>query len=86
MDQSKNLRVLAVTNLFPSQKFPASGTFVEQQVKGLRQVGINVEVLFVNRAEGGMKEYINLGKGFALDVKSFVLISFTPCMGESWQM
>lgn len=71
MDRSKNLRVLAVTNLFPSQKFPASGTFVEQQVKGLRQIGINVDVLFVNRAEGGMKEYLNLGKGIRTRCEEF---------------
>jgi len=56
------MRVLAVTNVYPTPALPACGTYVEQQIKGLRQVGINVDVLFVNRAEGGMKEYLGLGK------------------------
>ena len=55
------MRVLAVTNVYPTPALPACGTYVEQQIKGLRQVGINVEVLFVNRAEKGMKEYLSLG-------------------------
>jgi glycosyltransferase involved in cell wall biosynthesis len=60
MVNSQSLRVLAVTNLYPSSKSPASGTFVEQQIQGLRQVGINVEVLFVDRDGEGMKVYLGL--------------------------
>ncbi|WNM60274.1 glycosyltransferase family 4 protein [Candidatus Nitrospira neomarina] len=68
---SNNLRILAVTNLYPSQNFPTSGTFVEQQIKGLREVGINVDVLVVERAGGGMKEYLGLRKRLLTRCESF---------------
>jgi glycosyltransferase involved in cell wall biosynthesis len=55
------LRILAVTNLYPAPSTPTSGTFIEQQVKGLRQIGLDVDVMYVNRIQGGMKEYRNLG-------------------------
>jgi hypothetical protein len=37
------MRVLAVTNVYPTADLPACGTYVEQQIKGLRQVGVNVD-------------------------------------------
>lgn len=37
------------------------GTFVEQQIEGLRQIGLNVEVMFVDRAHQGMVEYFKVG-------------------------
>jgi len=55
------LRILAVTNLYPAPSTPVSGTFIEQQVKGLKQIGLDVDVMYVNRIHGGMKEYRNLG-------------------------
>lgn len=58
----ENLRILVVTNIYPSKRMPFLGTFVEQQVKGLLQVGVAVEVLFVDREQNGMKEYFGLGK------------------------
>ncbi|MCA9422703.1 MAG: glycosyltransferase [Nitrospira sp.] len=36
---------------------------MEQQIKGLMNVGLNVQVLFVNRAQGGIFEYLLLKKG-----------------------
>lgn len=58
----ENLRVLAVTNMFPTPGDPTSGTFVEQQVKGLIDIGLDVRVLVVDRAHGGMREYLKLGQ------------------------
>jgi teichuronic acid biosynthesis glycosyltransferase TuaC len=51
-------RVLAVTNMYPTPPDPTVGTFVEQQVKGLRQNGVDVEVLLLNRAEKNMTVYL----------------------------
>jgi len=65
------MRVLAVTNIYPTPALPTCGTFVEQQIKGLRQVGINVDVLFVNRAQEGMKEYLGLGKRLRTSCENF---------------
>ena len=53
---------LAVTNFFPSPAHPVSGTFIERQVAGLRQVGVDVDVMIVDREGAGMKVYGGLGK------------------------
>lgn len=55
------LRVLAVTNLYPTPAHPALGTFVEQQVKGLRDIGVVVDVELVDRATQGMRVYWGAG-------------------------
>lgn len=65
------LRILAVTNLYPTPYFPTLGTFVEQQIKGLRQIGLDVDVMFINRIEKGMKEYLKLGGPVRARVASF---------------
>jgi len=57
-----SLRILAVTNVYPSADAPASGTFVEQQLKGLRQIGLNVDVMVVDRLGRGMSCYLGLGR------------------------
>ena len=54
---SQNLGILAATNMYPTQKFPAVGTFVEQQIMRLRDIGVEVEVLFVDRRLKGKSAY-----------------------------
>ena len=54
------MRVLAVTNLYPTDSNPALGTYVEQQVRGLRNVGVEVEVLYINRQERGPGTYVTV--------------------------
>lgn len=56
------MRILAVTNIYPTAQAPASGIFIEQQIKGLRQLSLDVEVLFVNRLQEGMSVYTDLRK------------------------
>jgi glycosyltransferase involved in cell wall biosynthesis len=56
------MRVLAVTNMYPTPQTPAAGIFVEQQIQGLRQVGLEVDVMFVDRLQEGMKVYLALRK------------------------
>ena len=46
------LRVLVVTNMFPTEADPAFGTFVGEQVDSLRRLGVDVDVLFINPREG----------------------------------
>jgi teichuronic acid biosynthesis glycosyltransferase TuaC len=57
-----SLRILAVTNMYPSAAAPASGTFVEQQIEGLRQTGLNVDVMVVDRRGRGMAGYLGLDR------------------------
>ena len=56
------MRILAVTNMYPTPHAPAAGIFVEQQVLGLRQIGLDVELLFVDRLQEGMRTYLALQK------------------------
>ncbi len=51
------MRILAVTNMLPSAERPSKGTFVEQQVKGLTDAGIAVEVLLIDRVGLGPATY-----------------------------
>jgi len=54
------MKVLAVTNIYPTDSYPESGTFVEQQIRGLRQVGVDVQVLFVDRRVRGAVAYASI--------------------------
>jgi teichuronic acid biosynthesis glycosyltransferase TuaC len=54
------MRILAVTNMYPTPQSPGSGTFVEQQVSGLGRLGLNVDVLFLDRRHTGMRVYRDL--------------------------
>jgi len=65
------LRILAVTNMYPTPRYPASGTFVEQQVTGLRRIGLVVDVMFVNRSERGMGSYLLMGAELRNRIKHF---------------
>jgi teichuronic acid biosynthesis glycosyltransferase TuaC len=56
------VRVLAVTNMYPTDAHPADGTFVAAQVESLRELGIETEVLFLDRLAAGRQVYRNLTK------------------------
>src|SRR5580765_8260161 len=54
------MRVLAVTNMFPTPESPSAGRFIEQQLEGLKLIGLDYEVLCVDRMKKGMKAYATL--------------------------
>jgi teichuronic acid biosynthesis glycosyltransferase TuaC len=56
------MRILAITNMYPSKEHPASGTFVEQQVKGLRQAGLAVKLMDIDRTGQGRWAYGKIGR------------------------
>lgn len=43
-----SLRVLVVTNLWPTQADPSFGSFVQDQMESLRSLGVEYEVLFID--------------------------------------
>jgi len=49
------MKILVVTNMYPTPEQPAFGTFVKDQVDALRRVGLEVDVLFIN----GRKNALN---------------------------
>ncbi len=46
--QATRLRVLVLTNMYPHQADSSFGTFVYEQVRALRALGVEIDVLFVN--------------------------------------
>ena len=56
------MRVLVVTNMYPSDAHPTAGTFVASQVESLRDLGIDMEVLPIDRVAAGRVVYRNLAK------------------------
>src|SRR6266566_3088412 len=66
------MRILAVTNLYPSRESPASGVFIEQQVHGLLAIGIDVRVLFIDRRRQGPAAYYRLGQKLRSATAEFI--------------
>lgn len=52
------MRVLHITNNFPTLKFPIFGIFVKEQIDSLNEVGISNDILFINGRENGKFEYV----------------------------
>lgn len=42
------MRVLVVTNMYPTPEDHSCGTFVHEQVEAVRQMGIDIDVLYIN--------------------------------------
>ncbi|MDA0746993.1 MAG: glycosyltransferase family 4 protein, partial [bacterium] len=42
------MKVLIVTNMYPTQEHPGLGTFVKTQAESLTDAGVQIEVQFVN--------------------------------------
>ncbi len=55
------MRILAITNMYPSTAYPSQGVFVEEQIKGLRSIGLEVRVLVVDRRRDGPTAYYRIG-------------------------
>ena len=49
------MRVLVITNMYPTPEIPSFGTFVKEQVESLKREGVEVDVLFIN----GKKNRLN---------------------------
>ncbi len=54
------MRVLVVTNMYPTPDKPAFGTFVRDQVESLRALGVEVDVFFMD----GKASRLNYLRGF----------------------
>ena len=65
------MRILAVTNMYPTPQHPSAGIFVHQQIRGLRQIGLDVEVMLTDRSSEGRRTYWRLGRRLQARLKSF---------------
>ncbi len=52
------LRVLVVTNMWPSAAAPMAGVFVAEQVASLERCGVQADVLHIDGATGGWRAYL----------------------------
>lgn len=52
------MKVLQITNNYPTAKFPIFGIFVREQIDSLRDLGVESDIFFMNTREGGKKEYL----------------------------
>jgi glycosyltransferase involved in cell wall biosynthesis len=50
------MKILAVTNMYPTATFPAQGTFVERQIESLKPL-VDIQLLHIDRVESGRGEY-----------------------------
>jgi glycosyltransferase involved in cell wall biosynthesis len=56
------LRILVVTNMYPTRQNPSVGVVVERQVQSLRDLGLEVDVLHLDRRSRGRRVYWRLGR------------------------
>jgi teichuronic acid biosynthesis glycosyltransferase TuaC len=54
------MRVLAITNMYPTLTAPSNGVFVEQQIRGLSAIGLQVRVVHINRRQEGPFTYFRM--------------------------
>jgi glycosyltransferase involved in cell wall biosynthesis len=64
------MRVLAVTNLYPSSRDDAVGVFVKEQLDSVARLGVDVRVLHVDRNAGGRGAYRGLGARVAAELRA----------------
>ena len=51
------MRVLHITNNYPTEKNPDYGVFTKDQIDGLGSKDFDNELIFINSKENGKKEY-----------------------------
>tara|TARA_B110000211_G_scaffold94925_1_gene110694 strand:+ start:2097 stop:3053 length:957 start_codon:yes stop_codon:yes gene_type:complete len=54
-----NLRVLHITNNYPTAQFPIFGIFVKEQIESLTLEGVDSDIFFINGRENGKKGYFD---------------------------
>lgn len=52
------MKILHITNNYPTKKFPIFGIFVKEQIESLNNEGIESDIFFVNARENGKLEYL----------------------------
>jgi teichuronic acid biosynthesis glycosyltransferase TuaC len=63
------MRILAVTNIYPTPADPTMGTYVEHQIKSLRDIGLSVDLWYLDRAVQGRSVYLRMSKSLREEVK-----------------
>ncbi|MDG1974845.1 MAG: glycosyltransferase family 4 protein [Flavobacteriaceae bacterium] len=64
------MKVLHITNNFPTKQYPVFGIFVKEQIDSLSNLGVSNEVYFINGREFGLKAYWSSIKKLRKKLKS----------------
>ncbi len=65
------MKVLAVTNMMPTPLNPKAGTFIAEQINGLKSIGLGVEVLLCDRPTLGAGVYQKVPFAVRTAIRSF---------------
>lgn len=68
------MRVLHVTNNYPTSNNPDYGVFTKDQIDKVIALGVNSDLLFINAREHGIKEYFNAFKKIKNIYKQYDII------------
>ena len=58
IDENNKMKILHITNNFPTLNFPIFGIFIKEQIESLRNLGAENEVFFINSREEGKVAYL----------------------------
>src|SRR5215472_15471829 len=65
------VRILAITNMYPSKECPGRGVFVQEQIKGLARTGLGVRVLVIDRRRDGPTAYYRMNGRIRQEIADF---------------
>jgi len=77
------MKVLVVTNMYPTSEYSFYGIFVKEQVESLRKEGILVDVFFINGKENRLNYFtsiIGLSKKIKLNHYDIIHAHYTYCI------
>ena len=63
------MKILHITNNYPTKSHPIFGIFVKEQIESLTNLGIDNEVFFINGREQGKKAYLRAIKDLRSKLK-----------------
>jgi glycosyltransferase involved in cell wall biosynthesis len=70
----KKIKVLHITNLYPTMDNVAYGTFIKEQIDSLSSIGIECEIVFINAQKNGRLQYFKKIKEIRKRAKKFDLL------------
>lgn len=68
------MKILHITNNYPTQKNPDYGVFTKDQIDNLKEYGVKNKLLFINAKENGIVEYFRAIKKIRRIYKNYDII------------
>jgi len=68
------MKILHVTNAYPTDNLPSYGIFIKEQIESLNKLGIENQVFFINAKEQGKFRYIAKIPSLVKKIKNYQII------------